>query len=547
MRQTAWPGNMVPQIYRAGIRYDDYTHRLVPFGWFDQDFDGEVREWTQAFDTSTGLCTTHCLYEDGAVVDTEVFCHAEMNIVGIRKRISGRDGIAIRYHVGAPRMTVAPLPEIGLSFEIDTAGNPKGAIIPVTDGSGAVESDGLCVCRSAGSELACMLCFSAQDAVFARKSGFDAILESSGRAWSVFWGASNLHLQDEAVLQACRTAEYHLKISTTKWSIPVGLFQTHWKGLYFGFDEYFACCGLAATGHIKEAMHVPVFRRNTLEPSMKRAYSYFGKAGTFAKYPWVSMETPCVEGASPGFWLEHIFHMAHIALDAKFCFDISRDIVFLRDTAYPVIRACAEFFRIQAVSLRPDGTAIISKCTDLERLGPARENPFMTTCGAAATLRAAADSAKIIGIDTEMANQWRALASKLLESLPADKDKYIPYPGCCESSVAMLSGLYPYAVLPADDKRQLAAVHDFLARENEFGNMYPVGKGICIWYACWKALALMRLGCRDEAWSIIRDCAAETGCFHEIFEIYETSSHPWFTTAEGIFLQAVAECSALAE
>ena len=40
---------------------------------------------------------------------------------------------------------------------------------------------------------------------------------------------------------------------------------------------------------------------------------------------------------------------------------------------------------------------------------------------------------------------------------------------------------------------------------------------------------------------ILEECAADTGCFSELFEIHETGSHPWFTTAEGVFLEAVME------
>lgn len=69
--------------------------------------------------------------------------------------------------------------------------------------------------------------------------------------------------------------------------------------------------------------------------------------------------------------------------------------------------------------------------------------------------------------------------------------------------------------------------------------MYPEGKSLCSWYANWKALTLERLGRRAEARELLEQIAAETGCFRETFEILETGKHPYFTTAEGIFLEAI--------
>ena len=47
------------------------------------------------------------------------------------------------------------------------------------------------------------------------------------------------------------------------------------------------------------------------------------------------------------------------------------------------------------VEEKEKGRFIIGKCTDLERLGAACENPFMTTCGAIALFRAAAEAAEL--------------------------------------------------------------------------------------------------------------------------------------------------------
>ena len=71
--------------------------------------------------------------------------------------------------------------------------------------------------------------------------------------------------------------------------------------------------------------------------------------------------------------------------------------------------------------------------------------------------------------------------------------------------------------------------------------MYPVGKSLCTWYAGWKAVTFRRLGETETAKTVVRQMAEETGCFSEVFEIFETGHHPWFCTGEGILLQAVCE------
>ena len=538
---------MVPGIHRAGFRYDTYYSELVPFGYFEHTVAGcgKPTAWKQTLDPECGVCETCCNYRNGIRIESEVFCHLEHNIIAIRKRISGEGEIDSRftYTLKARRMSVRISGAFRLDYAIDTVGEPAGSIFllsPEKNETHVIDGHTFEL-RSSGRELTFFLAFGEAEAELAGTLGYEGLLKTHLAAWKAFRDDSKIRLPEGRLLEVCRTAEYHLRISSTKWSIPVGLFPTHWQGRYFGFDEYFAFSGLLLSGHAKEAKKVPLFRHSILPAAMKRAYTYFGKTSTFARYQWETVETPLIEGAPQGFWLEHIFHMAHIGLESRKYYDVTRDRQFLRENGYPVIKACAEFFRIQAACELGDGRVIIGKCVDLERLGPARENAFMTTCGAIATLQAAATSAEELETDPDIIPVWRTLAERLLETLPEENGKYVPYPGCAEKSIALLSGVYPYAVLPPDDPKQLAAIRDFCETETSFGNMYPVGKSICARYAGWKSIAFTRLGRKEEARMILEECAADTGCFSELFEIHETGSHPWFTTAEGVFLEAVME------
>ena len=163
-----------------------------------------------------------------------------------------------------------------------------------------------------------------------------------------------------------------------------------------------------------------------------------------------------------------------------------------------------------------------------------------------ATFRAAAQAAAILGCDDDLARIWADTAEQLRRWLPKNPEgtAYIPYPGCPDQSIALLSGLYPYPCLPPDDPCQRAGIEAFVATESQFGNMYPVGKSLCTWYAGWKALAFCRLGERDIAKTVIAQMCDDTGCFSEVFEICEGGYHPWFTTGEGTLLQAICEAYA---
>ena len=73
--------------------------------------------------------------------------------------------------------------------------------------------------------------------------------------------------------------------------------------------------------------------------------------------------------------------------------------------------------------------------------------------------------------------------------------------------------------------------------------MYPIGKSISPWYACWKALAYARALRTEHAYLSLQQAYASIGVFHELFEINEPNIHkkPWFATAAGVFVAAVNE------
>ena len=536
-------------IWRAGYRLDNAQSELVSFGFFEHVLpeNAQEKEWTQTLDLDFPSVECKCMYDNGITVETKAYCLLNYNLMVIHKHVIGKTPLKLLYHFKPRRTTKVVLDNERTAYEIDSWKPMRGVVAFFSKDEGTVASrsdDDILLCSNSDRGVF-YLAFDEEALKFAKEHTEEDIAAEHAAAWAEFWRESTVPAErlTKKHLQAARTAEYHLRLSSTKWSIPVGVYPTHWRGLYFAFDEFFPLMGLLASGHVGLACKIPRFRFSMLDAARQRAYRYFGDGASSlpARFVWEASEEPGRECAVSGFWLEHIFHHANIALGAWYCYKANHDIEFLRDIAYPLMCSCAEFFRIFCVCEKEPGRFIIGKCTDLERLGAARENPFMTTCGAIATFRATAEAADLLGKDEVLQAQWRLMDEKLTETLPQDEFAYIPYPGCQDKSIALLSGVFPYGNLQKDDVKSRKAIEDFCACESQFGNMYPVGKSLCTWYAGWKAMTFLRLGETEIAKKVIDEMVEDTGNFSEVFEIAETGNHPWFTTGEGCLLQAICE------
>jgi alpha-L-fucosidase 2 len=342
-----------------------------------------------------------------------------------------------------------------------------------------------------------------------------------------------------------KMANYHLKCNSTEWSIPVGLFPSHWQGKIFAFDEMYAVQGLVSAGHFREARIAPQYRLKTLPDAVRRCRHrtkrHFGYG---ARWVWEGMEYLNVEGSSRGFWLDHIFHMSAIAQTCWIVYQYTDDIKYLREVAYPVMRECARFYRSQAVVEAPhEGGAFIVPCTDLERLGPGRVRPFMTTCGVIHTFRAVAAAAKLLNVDEEEAADLTATAFRLEKLLPQAEGRFMPSAEDAGAvSMGTLAGHFPFPVFSRDNALQRGATRFFLAQGVKGGNMYPTGKLICPWYAGTMSVAALFSGEGKRPVEYLYEAAKSGGCWGEFWEINEpgvAEYRPWFMTAAGNCLYAI--------
>jgi len=576
---------MTPGIFWAGRRYGPPNDQLVPFGHFGQELsvDGQVYAtpagWTQTLNTRDGIVVCRGDYGDALTVETVVFTPLSCDTIVVRKRFSARDGgthavgMAFQYRFTpsgaenrAPRRTVgtaawdAASSSLQFRYQVDGLRAYDGVISLLADVAVTAAIDRQEVSLAAAAtvgpstpvDMTFYLQFSdsmdgadyveraAQMRSRLRQEGYEGLLESHRRDWSAYWDESTVSLPDPLLERVYCTAQYHLRANATRWSFPVGVFNTHWAGRYFGWDEMFCFQALASSRHHGISRRCPEFRHAVLPKALYRA-SHYGKPGTYgARYPWETLEDGS-EAAPPGFWMEHVFHMSNIAQSAWMQYLYTDDLAYLQATGYPVIRECARFFLANLIYEAPDGGRFIGKCTDLERLGPARLNPFMTSCGAIYTLEAAARAAALLAEDPAEAAVWAHDAAKLRESLPHDGERYVPYAGCREESVAVLGGVFPYPLFDGSNALQRNAAYGFLSKGSASGNMYPVGSSLCAWYAGWLAAALAGLGDTTGPAKLLAQAAAGAGCFGELFEINEpkVSMRPWFATASGNVVYAL--------
>lgn len=551
-------------IYRAGrraVRNYKTDADIISFGkiWFDSGSD--VLDFDQELVAREGIVNSICRYNNGDVIQTQAFIHPELPIYCVKKTLITDKTVncSWKYSLcGYNDITNAAIREKKingekLSFVIDGNDVYRGEVCLHLDEKHDISGDEdivlsfelakdkpVCLFLYIGDDLdGCD--YSAQNAAISEKInrlGYDGLLLENKAVWLEYFNKNYVITNDATLNNIYETALYHLKSYTTKWSIPVGLNNKLWHGRFFAFDEYYSFLGLIGANHAELAKRVPEFRLNICLPSAILRQT--SKTDMQARFCWLTGEHG-EELAKIGYWMDHVFHMAVIALGAYEYYEFTHDIEFLNQ-CYPMIRACAKFYTLNMI-YECGGKKYIGKCTDLERLGASIENPFMTSCGIIKTLEITAAAADILDTDHEYRDECIILASELRKTLPADDEKYLPYVGANQKSIGVFSGKFPFNVLSDDDPKMHAAWLDFIDNGAAFGNMYNMGKQLSPWYACWQAEGFARIKNGDMAYAFLKQAYASVGVFGEMFEINEPAVRlrPWFTTASGIFLSAVNE------
>lgn len=495
-----------PPIYRAGRRYgSEDSFKLVSFGNYRIDLTVEgvslnnCDSWRQQLDYATGRVVSEVRFPGGIAAKNTLAIDFDASRLFIRREIIGAGGIVRQ----------------SLSY--------RGEVCTVDD----ITAEWMIEWRD-------------DDTSSVKRCSADAELMRIADGWRRFWDKSlppPAICRSEALMYVASL--YHLRCNATKWSQPVGISNDTWAGRFFGWDEYFCQLGLLYSGHDDLARRVPEFRKSVLPQAQARIGRYLEAGGVGARYPWETLENGR-EGTPPGFWQDHIFHESNIAAGAWEQYVVTKDLTYLKETAWPVMRDMARFFLEMACYDDGHGGLYIGKVTDLERLGPAKERAFMTTVGAMYTFRIAALAADAVGECAAEAVHWRDAEKRLRGSLPEKDGRYVALPGGEEESVATVAGYFPYPYFSAHDDKALAALKHFETVAKTAGNMYPIGENVCTWYAAWLSAAASKAGEKEMACRWLSEAAATQGCFGEAWEIKEgkVRSRPWFATASGMYLVA---------
>ena len=580
--------NLRPGIWWEGRRYGDnsgkagsYAYQFFPQGRVSTRLvvDGVVQKeplsWRQRLNLRTATTDVRASYDGGVRLEGEMFVPQARNLIAVRQTVAATDA-ARDVEIGV--FFVRPVAErlVG-SWKTDSSSatwSMKAYARFVTHETIAVRTDdgSPCSVRLVGgnAELVQKVHLEPGEArTFAwyveysddladslppvtrapmeigPAPGYDKLRSAHVADWESYFAESEIEVPDARIRSMSDMARYHLRCNATEWSIPVGIIQSHWQGRIFAFDEMYGVQGLVSAGHFATARTAADFRaatlRNACVRNNKDARNPFYSHG--ARWVWEAAEGNDVEAGPIGYFNDHVFHSAAVAQTVWAYCRYTGDIGYLKEKGYDVMRECALFFRRLCVQDMPDGTSFVSKCTDLERLGPGRDHAFMTTCGVIATLRAAARAADLVGKDSDLAADFRACADRLVASLPVKDGRYVPYPGCTEESMGTLAGFYPFQIFGRDSSEQVAAARHFLANGEAFGNMYATGKRICPWYAATMSVAALRAG--DAGPSPVRwlqEAFRSAGCWGEYWEINEpgvAEYRPWFMTAAGNCLYAI--------
>jgi len=557
-----YAAQMCGDIFRAGRRVKDKNHNLANHGKLSFWGLGKPVHFTQELHLPEVRQCSDCEYKDGSSVGSEYFVSPVRNMYLIRKTYHGKPTtLSIVYAMttgGAtpnildPKFTVRDKRNAEIDYILYGRDKYTGRVSLFTDTDSDITlkdrevrfswhvSDGDTFTFGFFMEDD----FSGLDYIKESKNavldfhtkGYDKLFRESSTVWQKYFDGYFVKTGDKKADDIYMTALYHMRVNTTKWSIPVGLNGHVWSGRYFAFDEYYCMLGLLTSGRFDLAKRVPTFRLSNIEAAKVRAMG-----SGMLRYVWEANEY-CEEGAPPGHWMDHVFHMAVIALGAFEYYEYTLDKDFLAE-CYPMIEGCAKFYTNMMLYEDSNGKVFVGKCTDLERLGAARLNPFMTGCGIIKTLEVTYKAANILGIDSGYASYCRKTAQRLRENLPQNDDFYLPYDKAETKSIGILACKYPFDVLGKSDEKMIRSIKDYTDNSHIYGNMYEVGKGTCPWYACWETIAYSRLGYKKEAYKSLRKCYSSVGVFNNMNEINEEGRqhHPWFATAAGAFLNAVNE------
>ncbi len=387
-----------------------------------------------------------------------------------------RDGsgvLAETVQVGIPTTLASSQVSIGLVSDLHRPSLNVKFIVK----SGETYSFTKFVAVTEGSNEVGVLRESQRQAQLASEQGHDKLLVAHQRAWEDMWKSDILIEGDPEAQQAVHAALFYL-ISQLRtgsgWSLPaIGLPSRAYLGrVWWDADTWILPSLLFLHPDLAQSL---VNYRGRMLPGAIANAKHHGYSG--AQYPMESAATGLEEAPE---WSSEIHEGGDVALAQWRYFQATRDLRWLREHGYPVIRAVADFWvsrvhyndkkdRYEILHLTGPNEAI----TDVD-------NDSYTNAIASYTLRVANQAALLLGNDPNP--KWEQVASKLFIPFDESKQYHPEHEGDAEGryahTIAMLA--YPLAVpMPEQVKRNdlEACMKNFMKPGYEvgmLGNFYSI-------------------------------------------------------------------------
>jgi len=233
-------------------------------------------------------------------------------------------------------------------------------------------------------------------------AGYSGVLQSHKRAWEDFFGGAKLQLppNEEKLQAALDTQLYTLRTAWTPWSVPATPFNSAWGANYF-WDERFGLEGLLALGMDELPERTIEWRRRCLP------FSTMKLAGAGALY--AQMATEAGSEASDRN-IQHHFQFQVAGVIANYIYEYCRykDDPQTWRRYFPVLFEIAEFHRNWMIIELP-GNVVMTPPLAIEGPNP-RQDERNVISGAARSMQVAADAAARLALDEPLAREWKRLA-----------------------------------------------------------------------------------------------------------------------------------------
>ncbi len=392
--------------------------------------DGNVKQ---------GVWQTACEYDFGVHIDTRICAFHNKPLILLNKRFGTEAPVRFGYTLELPEGFTAEVRGDMILAEYRTEGHREMMCFFCTCPVKATLKDRRATLQGEfkkGVSVTFALCFAEDDGVALREdSALHTILQMNGfvykqgtsklfsehtSAWEASLSNNELVLDDPKMGSACDGARYLLRILASEMGTPLSHSHPYIPGGHSATEDLKAVCALLHEGTTKEAREILAFWHRLLAPATAR-FAAPGEVG--ARYPFYTDEGGR-EYLPDDFRRGRVIQTCAVAAAFREYDLYTDDREYLKTVGYPVLLGCASYLMRDVVREQGDGVTLV--CADLDSLGAAVTNPFLSSVAVAATLLAFDSAAGKLGQDRAFALSCRRCAEQLLRQLNNRRTAVLP-------------------------------------------------------------------------------------------------------------------------